>query len=112
MRVSGTSGLLWTRILCAFMMPILLMVVTTALPHCPGVPINGILPSVIVAMVTAVTLMFELAVAPLFAVVVPMVGAAASFRRVEFVLRGGLLEIIVAKVLLGVVVPMKALLFP
>lgn len=93
-------------------MVILLTAVATALPHCPGVPINGILFSIIVAMVTPVTLMFELAVSPLLSIVVPMVGAAASFGRMEFVLRGSLLKIIGTQVLLGVVVPVKCLLFP
>lgn len=88
------------------------MAVVTALPHCPGVPIRGILLSVVVAMVTAVTLMFELAVAPLLSVMVLMTGAAASFGRVELVLCGGFLEVIGAQVLLGVVVPMEGLLFP
>lgn len=94
------------------MVVILLMVLAIAFPHCPRVAINGVLFSVIVAMVTAVTLVFELAVPPLLSVVVAMVGAAASFGRMEFMLRGGLLEIIGAQVLLSVVVPMKGLLFP
>lgn len=112
MRVSGTSGLPWTRILCVFTVLILLMAVVTALPHRPSVAIRGILLSVVVAMVTTVALMFELAVAPLLTVVVLMVGAAASFGRVELVLRGGFLEVISAQVLLGVVVPVEGLLFP
>lgn len=112
MRVSGTSGLPWTRILCVFTVVILLMAVVTALPHCPGVAIRGILLSVVVAMVTPVTLVFELAVAPLLPVVVLMLGAVASFGRVELMLRGGFLEVIGAQVLLGVVVPVEGLLFP
>lgn len=92
-------------------MVILLMAVVTALPHCPSVAIRGIL-SVVVAKVTTVTLKFELAVAPLLSVVVLMVGAAASFGRVELMLRGGFLEVIGAQVLLGVVVAMEGLLFP
>lgn len=86
------------------------MAVVTALPHCPGVAIRGILLSIVVAMVTTVTLVFELAVAPLLSVVVLMVGAAASFGRVELVLCGGFLEVIGAQVLLGVVVPVEGLL--
>lgn len=113
MRVSGTSGLPWTRILlCVFTVVILLLAVLTALPHCPGVAISGILFSVVVAMVTPVTLLFEVAVAPLLSVVVLMLGAAASFGRVELMLRGGFLEVIGAQVLLGVVVPVERLLFP
>lgn len=91
MRVSGRFGLPWTGILGVFTVVILLMVVVNALPHCPSVPIRGILLSVIVAMVTPVTLLFELAVPPLLSVVVPMVGAAASFSGMQFVLRGGFL---------------------
>lgn len=106
------SGLPWTRILCVFTVLILLMAVLTALPHCPSVAVRGILLSIIVAMVTAVTLSFELAVTPLFSVVVSMVGAAASFGGVELMLRGGFLEVTGAKVLLGVVVAMEGLLFP
>lgn len=106
------SGLPWTRILCVFTVVILLMAVVTALPHCPSVAIRGIFLSIIVAMVTAVTLLFELAVAPLFSVVVPLVGAAASFGGMELMLRGGFLEVIGAQVLLGVVVPVEGLLFP
>lgn len=114
MRVSGTSGLPWTRILCVFTVVVgtLLMAVLTALPHRPGVAIRGILVSIVVAMVTTVTLLLELAVAPLFSVVVPMLGAAACFGRVELVLRGGFLEVIGAQVLLGVVVPVEGLLLP
>lgn len=106
------SGLLWTRILCVFTMVILLMAVVTALPHCPRVAIRGILLAVEVAKVTTVTLKFELAVAPLLSVVVLMVRAAASFGRVELMLRGGFLEVIGAQVLLGVVVAVEGLLFP
>lgn len=82
------------------------MAVVTALSHCPRVAIRGILLSTEAAIVTAVAFMFELAVSPLLSVVVPMVGAAASFGRVEFMLRGGFLEVTGAKVLLVVVVPM------
>lgn len=112
MRVSGTSGLSRTRILCVFTVVVLLMAVVTALPHCPGVAIRGILLSVVVVMVTAVALMFELAVAPLLSVVVLIAGAAAGFGRVELMLRGGFLKVIGAQVLLGVVVPVEGLLFP
>lgn len=82
----------------------------TAFPHCPGVAVRGIPLSV--AMVTAVALVFVLGVAPLLSVVVLMVGAAASFGRVELVLRGRFLEVVGAQVLLGVVVPVERLLFP
>lgn len=112
MRVSGTSGLPWTRILCVFTVVILLLAVLTAFPHCSGVAISGIVFSIVVAMVTPVTLLFEVAVAPLLSVVVLMLGAAASFGRVELMLRGGFLEVIGAQVLLGVVVPVEGLLFP
>lgn len=112
MRVSGASGLPWTRILRVFTVVVLLMAVVTALPHCPSVAIRGILLSVVVAMVTTVTLMFELAVAPLLSVVVLMVGAAPRFGRVKLMLRGGFLEVIGTQVLLGVVVPVEGLLFP
>lgn len=112
MRVSGTSGLPWTRILCVFVVVILLIDVVTALPHCPSVAVRRIFLSVIVAMVTTVTLLFELPVAPLLSVVVLMVGAAATFGWVELVMRGGFLEVIGAQVLLGVVVPVEGLLFP
>lgn len=96
-----------------FTLVILLLAVLTALPHRPGVAIGGILLSVVVAMVTTVTLVFELAVAPLLSVVVLMLGAAAaSFGGVELVLRGGFLEVVGAEVLLGVVVPVEGLLFP
>lgn len=57
-------------------------------------------------MVTAVTFAFELAVSPLLSVVVPMVGAAANFSRVELMLHGGFLEVTGAKVLLVVEGPM------
>lgn len=95
-----------------FTVVILLMAVLTALPHCPSVAIRGILLSVVVAMVTPVTLLFELAVAPLLPVVVLTLGATTRFGGVELVLRGGFLDIIGAQVLLGVVVHMEALLFP
>lgn len=95
-----------------FMMVILLMTVAPALPHCPSVPINRILFSVIVTMVAAVPLLLQLAVAPLLSIMVPMLRSAASFGRMEFVLSGSFLEIIWAQVLLGVVVPMKGLLLP
>lgn len=88
------------------------MAVLTALPHCPGVAIRGILLSVVVAIVTPVTLVFELAVAPLLSVVVSMLGAAASFGSVELMLSGGFLQVIGAQVLLSVEVPMEGLLFP
>lgn len=112
MRVSGTSGLPRAGILRVFRVGILLIAGMTALPHCPSVAIRGILLSVVVAMVTTVTLKFELAVAPLLPVVVPMVGAASSFSGVELVLRGGFLEVTGAQALFGVVVPVEGLLFP
>lgn len=87
------------------------MAVVTALSHCSGVAIRGIFLPVVVAMVTPVTLVFELAVAPLFPVVVPMLGAAASFGWLELMLCGGFLEVIVAQVVLGIVVPVERLLF-
>lgn len=90
-------------------MLILLLVLVAALPHRPCVAVRGILLSV--ALVTAVALLFELAVAPLLSVVVLAVRTAAGFGGVELVLRGGLLQVVGAQVLLGVVVPVKALLF-
>lgn len=111
MSVSGRSGLPRTRILCVFLLVVLLMAVVTALSHCSGVAIRGIFLPVVVAMVTPVTLVFELAVAPLFSVVVPMLGAAASFGWLELMLCGGFLEVIVAQVVLGIVVPVERLLF-
>lgn len=89
-----------------FTVVILLMAVVTALSHRPSVAIRGILFTIKVAMLTTVTFMFELAVTPLLSVVVPMVGAAASFRRVELMLHGGFLEVSGAKVLLVVEGPM------
>lgn len=112
MRGFGTSGLPWTRILRVFPSGILPIAEMTALPHCPSVAIRGILFSVVVAMVTAVMLPFELAVAPLLSVVVLMVRAASSFSRVELMLRGGFLEVTGPQILLGVVVPVEGLLFP
>lgn len=109
-RVFGTFSLLWTRILCMFMLVILLVVVLPALPHGPCITVRRIFLSVVAAVET--TVMFELTVAPLLSVVVLMVGAAASFSRVELVLCGGFLEVIGAQVLLGVVVPVEGLLFP
>ncbi len=88
------------------------MAVVTAFPHCPRVAIRRILLSVVVAMVTTVTLLFELAVAPLLSVMVLMLEAAASLGRVELMLRRGFLEVTVAQVLLGVVVPVEGLLLP
>lgn len=93
-------------------MVILLMAVVPALPHCPSVAINRILLSVIAAMVAAVTLVLQLAIAPLLTIMVSMLSSAAGFGRMEFMLRGSFLEIIGAQVLLGVVVPMKGLLLP
>lgn len=112
MRVSGTSGLPWTRILCVFMVVVLLTVVVAALPHRPSVAIRGIFLSVIVAMVMTGALVFELPATPLLSIVVLMVGAAASFGGVELVMCGGFLEVIGAQVLLGIVVPVEGLLFP
>lgn len=90
---------------------LLLLLLVIALPHCPGVTIRGILLFVEVRMVMPVTLVFERAVTPFLSVVVLMLGAAASFGRVEFVLRGGFLKVIGAQVLLGVIVTMEGLLF-
>lgn len=112
MRVSGISGLLWTRILCVFTVVILLMAVLIALPHCPGVAIGGILLSVVVAIVTPVTLLFQMAVAPLLSVVVLPLGTAASFGCMKLMLSGGFLQVIGAQVLLSVEVPVEGLLFP
>lgn len=84
------------------------MALVTALSHGSGVAIRGIFLPVVVAMVTPV---FELAVAPLFPVVVPMLGAAASFGWLELMLCGGFLEVIVAQVVLGIVAPVEGLLF-
>lgn len=87
------------------------MAVVTALSHGSGVAIRGIFLPVVVAMVTPVTLVFELAVAPLLSVVVPMLGAASGFGWLELMLCGGFLEVIVAQVVLGIVAPMEGLLF-
>lgn len=87
------------------------MAVVTALSHCSGVAIRGIFLPVVVAMVTPVTLVFELAVAPLLSVVVPMLGAASGFGWLELVLCWGFLEVTVAQVVLGIVAPMEGLLF-
>lgn len=89
-------GLLWTGILCVFTLVVLLMAVVTALPHCPGEAIRGILLSTVVAMETPFALLFELAVAPLLSVVVLMLGAAAGLGWVELMLLWGFLEVIVA----------------
>lgn len=109
--VSGRSGLPRTRILRVFLVVVLLMAVVTALSHRSGVAVRGIFLPVVVAMVTPVTLVFELAVAPLLSVVVPMLGAASGFGGLELVLRGGFLEVIVAQVVLGIVAPVEGLLF-
>lgn len=87
------------------------MAVVIALPHRSGVAIRGIFLPVVVAMVTPVTLMFELAVAPLLSVVVPVLGSAARFGGLELMLRRGFLEVIVAQVVLGIVAPVESLLF-
>lgn len=87
------------------------MAVVAALSHCSGVAVRGIFLPVVVAMVTPVTLLFELAVAPLLSVVVPTLGAASGFGGLELVLRGGFLEVIVAQVVLGIVAPVEGLLF-
>lgn len=114
--VSGASGLPRTVVVRLLALVTLLMAtVLTALPHCPGVAIRGVLLSSVVAMVTPVTLLFELAVTPLLPVVVLMLRAAAAATRfgwVELVLRGRLLDVVVAQVLLGVVVHVEALLLP
>lgn len=86
------------------------MAVVTALPHCPRVAICRILPSVVVAMVTTVTLLFELPITPLLSVMVLVLEAAASFGRVELMLCRGFLEVVGAQVLLCVEVPMEGLL--
>lgn len=94
---------------------LMVIVMVTALPHCPSVAIRKVLLSIVVAMVTtlAVTLLFELAVAPLLSVVVLLAEAAAGLGGVELVLlRGCFLKVGRAQVLLGVVVSMEGLLFP
>lgn len=108
MTVSGTCGL-WTRNLGVFLMMNLLLVEAPALPHGPRVPVNGILFSIVVAIVAPVTC--ELTVAPLLSVVVLAARAAARLGGTEFMLRRCLLELAEAQVLLGIVAAVKSLLF-
>lgn len=95
-----------------FVVVILLRALATALPHSPGVPVDGVLLSVVACVETAFPVLFELAVPPLLAVLVLFAGAAAGLSGAEFVLRRSLLQIAVARVLLGVVVSVKTLVLP
>lgn len=91
-----------------FVMVILLWTLVTALPHSPGVAVDRVLFSVVAGVEAAVPVMFELAVPPLLPVLVLFAGAGGA----EFVLCRSFLKITVARMLLGVVVAVKTLVFP
>lgn len=82
-----------------------------ALPHGSGVPVGRIV-AIVAAMETAVSVGFDVGVAPFLPVVVLVVRAVSSFGGVELMLGGGFLKVIEPQVLLGVVVPVEGLLLP